>query len=65
MPTQLLQILKDNAVKCYTQYVSIFGKLSSGHRTGKSQFSSQPQRKAMLKDVQITTQLNSFHMLAL
>ena len=26
---------------CYTQYASKFGKLSSGHRTGKSQFSFQ------------------------
>ena len=25
--------------KCYTQYVRKFGKLSSGHRTGKGQFS--------------------------
>ena len=33
--------------KCCTQYASKFGKLSSGHRTGKGQFSSQPQRKAM------------------
>ena len=32
--------------KCYTQYVSKFGKLSSGHRTGKGQFSFQSQRKA-------------------
>ena len=29
------------------QYVSNFGKLSSGHRTGKVQFSFQSQRKAM------------------
>ena len=28
-------------LKCYTQYVSKFGKLSSGHRTGKGQFSFQ------------------------
>ena len=35
--------------KCYTQYASKFGKLSSGHRTGKSQFSFQSQRKAMSK----------------
>ena len=28
-------------------YASKFGKLSSGHRTGKSQFSFQSQRKAM------------------
>ena len=32
--------------KCYTQYGSTFGKLSSGHRTGKGQFSFQSQRKA-------------------
>ena len=33
--------------KCYTQYVRKFGKLSSGHRTGKGQFSFQSQRKAI------------------
>ena len=38
---ELFQILKDGAVKCCTQYVSKFGKLSSGHRTGKAQFSFQ------------------------
>ena len=36
--------------KCYTQYVSKFAKLSSGHRTGKGQFSFQSQRKAMPKN---------------
>ena len=41
-----------------------FGKLSSGHRTGKGQFSLQSQRKAMSKNVQTTTQLHSSHMLA-
>ena len=35
--------------KCHTQYASKIGKLSTGHRTGKGQFSSQPQRKAMPK----------------
>ena len=34
--------------KCCTQYASKFGKLSSGRRTGKVQFSFQSQRKAML-----------------
>ena len=34
-------------LKCFTQYASKFGKLSSGHRTGKGQFSFQSQRKAM------------------
>ena len=36
-------------LKCYTQYASKFGKLSSGHRTGKGQFSFQSQRKACQK----------------
>ena len=41
--------------KYCSQYVSKFGKLSSGHRTGKGQFSFQSQRKAMPKTAQITT----------
>ena len=36
---------------------------SSGHRTGKGQFSFQSQRKAMPKNAQTTTQLYSSHML--
>ena len=50
--------------KCCTQYASKFGKLSSGHRTGKGQFSFQSQRKAMQKNAQTTTQFYSSHMLA-
>ena len=50
--------------KCCTQYASKFGKLSSGHRTGKGQFSSQSQRRAMPKNAQTTTQFHSSHMLA-
>ena len=42
---------------------SKFGKFSSGHRTGKAQFSFQSQRKAMPKNAQTTTQLHSSHML--
>ena len=49
--------------KCCTQYARKFGKLSSGHRTGKGQYSFQSQRKAMPKNVQTTTQLHSTHML--
>ena len=49
IPGELFQILKDDAVKVLH---SIFGKLSSGHRTGKGQFSFQFQRKAMPKNVQ-------------
>ena len=47
-----------------TQYASKFGKLSSGHRTVKGQFSFQSQRRAMPKNVQTTAQLHSTHMLA-
>ena len=50
--------------KCYNQYASKLGKLNSGHRTGKGQFSFQSQRRAMAKNGQTTTQLYSFHMLA-
>ena len=49
--------------KCYIQYDSQFGKLSSGQRTGKGQFSFQSQRKAMPKNAQTTTQLHSSHVL--
>ena len=45
--------------KCCTQYASKFGILSSGHRTGKCQFSFQSQRKAMPKNVQTIAQLHS------
>ena len=44
--------------------LSKFGKLSSGHRTGKSQFSFQSQRKAMPKNAQTIAQLHSSHMQA-
>jgi len=47
--------------KCCTQYASQFGKLSSGHRTGKGQFSFQSQRKAMTKNAQTTAQLLISH----
>ena len=50
--------------KCCTQYASKFGKLSSGHRTGKGQFSFQSQRKAMPENAQTTAQLHSSHTLA-
>ena len=46
IPVELFQILKD-AVKVCIQYASKFGKLSSGHRTGKGEFSFQSQGKVM------------------
>ena len=45
IPVELLLILKMMLLKCCTQYASKFGKLSSGHRTGKGQFSFQTHRK--------------------
>ena len=45
--------------KCCNQYASKFGKLSSGHRTGKGHFSFQSQRRAKPKNAQTTTQLYS------
>ena len=50
-------------LKCCTQYVSKFGKLSRSHRTRKGQISFQSQRRAMPKNVQTTTQLYSFQTL--
>ena len=65
VPAKLFQILKDDAVKVLHSICRWkFGKLSSGQRTEKGQFSFQPQRRVMPKDVQTTTQLQSFHMLA-
>ena len=46
------------------QYVSKFGKLSSGHRTVKYQFLFQSQRRTIQKNVHTTVQFPSFHMLA-
>src|SRR5574340_695716 len=48
-------------LQCCTQYAIKFGKLSSGHRTGKRQFSFQSQRKAIPKNAQTTAQLHSSH----
>ena len=62
-PVELFQILKDDAVKVLHSICQQFGKLSSGHRTGKGQFSFQSQRRAMPKNVQTIAQLHSSHML--
>ena len=50
-------------LKGCTQYVSKFGKLSSGHRTEKVQFLFQFQRRAVQKNVRTTSQLHLFHVL--
>ena len=63
IPIELFQSWKMILWKCWTHYASKFGQLSSGHRTGKVQFSFQFQRKAMPKNAQTTAQLHSSHML--
>ena len=63
IPVELFQILKDDAVKVLHSLCSKFGKLSSGHRTGKGPFSFQSQRKEMPNNAKTTTQLHSSHML--
>ena len=63
IPVEPFQILNDDVVKVLHSVVSKFGKLNSGHVTGKGQFSFQSQRKAMTKNVQTTTQLHSSYSL--
>ena len=63
-PAELFQILKeDTVIVLHSMCLSKFGKLSSGHRTGKGQCAFQSQRKAMPKNAQTTTQLLSSHTL--
>ena len=57
---ELFQILKDDAVKVLHSICQQIWKTQHGH----SQFSFQSQRKPMPKNVQTTTQLHLFHMLA-
>ena len=63
IPVELFQILKDDSVKVLHSICQQIWKCSSGHRTGKGQFSFQSQRKAMPKNAQTTTQLHSSHTL--
>ena len=51
IPVELFQILKDDAVKVLHSVYQQIWKFSSGHRTGKGQFSFQSQRKEMPKNV--------------
>ena len=63
IPIELFQILEDDAVKVLHSICQQIGKLSSGHKTRKGQFSFQSERKAMPKNAQTTAQLYSSHML--
>ena len=49
IPIELFQILKDNAVKCCTQYASKFGKLSVAIGLEKVSFLSNPKERQHLR----------------
>ena len=59
IPVELFRILKDDAVKVLHSICQQIWRLSSGHRTGKGQFSFPSQRKAMPKNAQTTMALIS------
>ena len=60
---ELFQILKDDTIIVLHSICQQIWKTSSGHGTGKGQFSLQSQRRTMPKNAQTTIQLCSFHML--
>ena len=64
IPDELFQILKDDAVKVLNSICQQNCKTQKWPQDWKSQFSFQYQRKAMPKNVQTTSQLDSSHMLA-
>ena len=64
VPAELLKSKKIILLKYCIQYITKFGKLSSGHRTGKDQFSFQSQRMVMPKNAQSTAKLCSVCTLA-
>ena len=64
IPAELFKSLKDDAIKISHSLCQQIWKPSSGHRTGKGQFSSQYQRKAKPKNVQTVVQLQSSHKVA-
>ena len=64
IPAESLKILKDDAVKVLYSLCQQICKTQQWPRAGKSQFFIPIQRRAMPKNVHITVQLHSFHMLA-
>ena len=62
IPAELFQVLNMMLLKYCTQYTSKFGKLSSGYRTGKGQFSFQSQRRAIPKNIQTITHLHPVYL---
>ena len=60
---ELFKSLKEDAIKGLHYYVSKSGRPSSGHRTGKSQPSSQYPRRVVPKNALTIRQLHSSPML--
>ena len=48
-------------LKCCTQYASKIGKLSSGHKTGKGQFNSNPKEKQCQRAFKLPHNWNISH----
>ena len=63
IPVELFQILEDDGVKVLHSICQQIWKTQQWPQDWKGQFSFQPQRKAMPKNAQTTTQLHSSHML--
>ena len=63
IPAELFQILKDDAVKVLHSICQQIWKTQQWPQDWKGQFSFQSLRKAMPKNVQTTTQLQSSHTL--
>ena len=63
IPAELFQILKDDAMKVLHSICQQIWKTQQWPQDWKSEFSFQPQRKAMPKNAQTTAQLHSSHML--
>ena len=63
IPVELFQILNDDAVKVLHSICQQIWKTQQWTQDWKSQFLFQSQRKAIPKNAQTTTQLDSSHML--
>ena len=63
IPVELFLILKDGSVKILHLTCQQTWKTQQWPQDWKRSFSFQSQRKAMPKNIQITTQLHSSHML--
>ena len=64
IPAELVQILKDDAVKVLQSICQLLWKTQKWPQIGNGQFSFQTQRKSVPKNVQTIAQLHSSHMLA-